>query len=975
MPTDPQRIRALRRKAEKLLSEAPEKLALTSTKDLQKLVHSLSVYQIELEMQNEELRRSREQLEQSRSEYAELYDFAPVGYLTFDKTGLVTRANLTACGLLGVEKSRLVKKPFSLFIDPDSQDTFYFHKQRVLETTTAQTCQLVLKRKDGPSFHVQLESLAVQVNGQPAVNAVVTDISERTQGEEQLLIANFAIRTSIRAIAFADLDGRITYVNESFIRLWGYEHTEEVLGRHLSEFALLGVEGEGLTAMQPGRGYLGEGDSKRKDGSPFHWQMAASVVKTDEGKPVCMMASFVDITDRKQAEDALRESETKLRAILDGSRDAIGVSKGGIHTFVNPAYVSLFGYESADELIGTPIMNLIAPKSRAFVAEMVKKRARGQAAPTFYEATALKRDGTTFLMEATISSYVLKGEQFSLVILRDITRRKRAEQKISQLAAIVQSSQDAVISKSLDGIITSWNKGAEEIYGYTESEVIGNPISILIPPERSDEVLQILEKIKSGEHVKDYETMRRKKDGRDVHVSLTVSPIRDAEGRIVAASTVGRDITERKRAEESINQINRNLIEAKNEVDRIVEERTSELTRAYERLRVETEELQRAEAQLRQAHKMEAVGTLAGGIAHDFNNILASIIGFSGMARDKTPEGSPIRRHMEKILTAGIRGRDLVKQILAFSRQAEQEKLPFKLAHVVRETLGLLRASLPSTIDIRMNLQSESGFVLADHTQMQQVVMNLCTNAAHAMRRRGGSISVGLTHFSFSSPQDAPDPAMKPGAYARLSVMDTGEGMSPEIVDHIFDPFFTTKPAGEGTGLGLSVVHGIVASHGGTITVSSEPGRGSTFTVYLPKFLEEQIPDSGSRDGPVPRGRESILFVDDEADLAAMGDEMLTDLGYHVTARTGAKEALALFGLDPARFDLVITDQTMPEMTGEELVKEILAIRADMPIIMCTGYSPLVDNETARAAGVSGFAMKPLTRQEIAITIRKVLDR
>ena len=215
---------------------------------------------------------------------------------------------------------------------------------------------------------------------------------------------------------------------------------------------------------------------------------------------------------------------------------------------------------------------------------------------------------------------------------------------------------------------------------------------------------------------------------------------------------------------------------------------------------------------------------------------------------------------------------------------------------------------------------------------------------------------------------------MSPGSYARLSVADTGVGISPEILDHIFDPFFTTKAAGEGTGLGLSVVHGIVASHGGTITVSSEPGRGSTFAVYLPKFLEEQARNPGDGESPAPRGRERILFIDDEADLAAMGDEMLTDLGYQVTSRTEARAALALFRLDPSRFDLVIADQTMPEMTGQELVREVLTLRPDTPVIMCTGFSPLVDADSAKAAGVRAFAMKPLTKTELATTIRLVLD-
>jgi signal transduction histidine kinase len=404
------------------------------------------------------------------------------------------------------------------------------------------------------------------------------------------------------------------------------------------------------------------------------------------------------------------------------------------------------------------------------------------------------------------------------------------------------------------------------------------------------------------------------------------------------------------------------------------EERTEELRKAYEDLKEETREREHAESQLRQTQKMEALGTLAGGIAHDFNNILVAIIGFSEMAIGKIPRGSPARRSMERVFAAGLRGRDLVKQILTFSRRAEQEKQPLNLDRVIRETLKLLRASLSSTIDIRTGLQSNLGFVLADSTQMQQVVVNLCTNAAHAMRRKGGIISVDLAGFSFSSPGDAPVPTMSPGAYVRLSVRDTGEGMSPEIIEHIFDPFFTTKAAGEGTGLGLSMVHGIVASHGGTITVSSQPESGSTFTVYLPVFIEEESRNLTDEVNSIPGGRERILFIDDEEDLATLGAEMLTDLGYRVMSGTRAEEVLELFRLDSSRFDLVITDQTMPEMTGVGLAKEILAIRPDIPILMCTGFSQLVDADSARAAGIKAFAMKPLTKREIALTIRKVLD-
>lgn len=263
--------------------------------------------------------------------------------------------------------------------------------------------------------------------------------------------------------------------------------------------------------------------------------------------------------------------------------------------------------------------------------------------------------------------------------------------------------------------------------------------------------------------------------------------------------------------------------------------------------------------------------------------------------------------------------------------------------------------------------------MLADPTQMQQIILNLCTNAAYAMRRTGGSISIDLAGFSFTAPEDAPEPTMNPGPYTRLSVEDTGEGMSSDVLGRVFDPFFTTKAAGKGTGLGLSVVHGIVAGHGGAITASSESGKGSTFTVYLPRFVDAHSRDSRDGDDSIPRGHERILFIDDEEDLAAIGDEMLTDLGYRVTVKTQAREALAFFRLDPFQFDLVITDQTMPAITGEELAKEILATRADTPIVMCTGFSDLIDADSAEVAGIKAFAIKPLTKREIAVTIRKAL--
>jgi len=323
-------------------------------------------------------------------------------------------------------------------------------------------------------------------------------------------------------------------------------------------------------------------------------------------------------------------------------------------------------------------------------------------------------------------------------------------------------------------------------------------------------------------------------------------------------------------------------------------------------------------------------------------------------------------------MQAGIRGRELVRQMLTFSRKTEHERKPLLVSSIVKESVRLIRASIPATISITLDVKNESGMILGDPVQVQQVLMNLCTNAAHAMREKGGTLDINLSDHSVS-PSNGDPHGIAPGLYMKLAVRDTGTGISSDIMDKIFDPFFTTKNVGEGSGLGLSVVHGIVKQHEGYITVESELNKGSTFTVYFPKISGALETDAVS-DDEVPTGSERILFVDDEEALVEMGEDILAELGYEVTSRMSSTEALALFKRDPSRFDLVITDQTMPGMTGVELAKEVLAIRADMPIIMCTGFSHLVDADKARAAGIKAFAMKPLTKREIARTIRRVLD-
>lgn len=386
------------------------------------------------------------------------------------------------------------------------------------------------------------------------------------------------------------------------------------------------------------------------------------------------------------------------------------------------------------------------------------------------------------------------------------------------------------------------------------------------------------------------------------------------------------------------------------------------------------------EGQLRQAQKMEAIGTLAGGIAHDFNNILGVIITCAEMAKDEVSGGSAIGDDLEHVLKAGYRGRNLVKQILTFSRKSEQEWQAVEVSPIVRECLKLLRASLPANIEIRqeIDVSGAAGMIFADPTQIHQVLMNLCTNAAHAMRCKGGVLTVRL---SAVGPGAGPEPIPKNlplGPYLKLGISDTGHGMDKHVMDRIFDPFFSTKPRGEGTGLGLSVVHGIVKSLDGTVTVHSEPGKGATFNVFLPGLSGTRVHVEMDGTGIIPEGHETILFVDDEEGLVFAAAKLLVRLGYRVVAKSSGAEALAAFRADPERFDLVITDQSMPRMTGTELARAILAIRPDTAVILCSGFSPrtggTVSQEEADDIGISRLVIKPFERAEIARIIRDVLE-
>jgi PAS domain S-box-containing protein len=387
-----------------------------------------------------------------------------------------------------------------------------------------------------------------------------------------------------------------------------------------------------------------------------------------------------------------------------------------------------------------------------------------------------------------------------------------------------------------------------------------------------------------------------------------------------------------------------------------------------ERKRMEKEK-KKLEARLRQAQKMEAIGTLAGGIAHDFNNILFPILGYSEMLMNDAPDNSDLKRDLSMIFNGTKRARDLVKQILAFSRQREYDLKPIKVHLVVKETLKLIRSSIPATIDIMQNI-IDCELVMADYTQIHQVAMNLLTNAYHAMEKKGGKLKVTLKEVDLRADDLK---GMPPGTYVRLTISDTGIGMDQSTIDRIFDPYFTTKKEGKGTGLGLAVVHGIIKSHGGHISVYSEPGKGSEFHVYLP-VIKAQQETKQIEIQPIKKSNERILVVDDEKMVVEIQQKMLKRLGYDVTSCTSSVEALKAFQANPDNFDLIITDMTMPNMTGDQLAQKIMEIRTDIPIILCSGFSEKMSNEKAKSLGIKKFLMKPVLIKDLSITIRRALD-
>ncbi|MBM9536350.1 hybrid sensor histidine kinase/response regulator [Desulfobulbus alkaliphilus] len=595
---------------------------------------------------------------------------------------------------------------------------------------------------------------------------------------------------------------------------------------------------------------------------------------------------------------------------------------------VNPAFEQMTGLTAA-QVVGQTVLNLLPATEPHWISIYGQVALTGKA--VHFENYSRELD-----KHFAVTAFQPAPGQFAC-LFNDITERKQAEKLLRENEEHLNLVLEGANLASWDWHVPSGTLTFNDIWptmlGYTRAEIEPhvNSWKQLVHPEDFPRVMQALDAHLEG-LTSHYETEHRlrHKSGHWVWVLDKGRVIeRDAAGRPLRTCGTHHDISERKHNEE---------------------------------------ERKHLQNQLLQAQKMEAIGTLAGGIAHDFNNILSAVLGYTEMARGAIPPESPAAQHLDKVMEASLRASTLAKQILTFSRQGEPEKIALEPALIVKETIKLLRSTLPATIVIRQQIAPRTSLIFADPIQIHQVLLNLCTNSFHAMEQTGGILDISLETCT-ASPPGAPA-----AAFVRLSVSDTGHGIPPELQEKIFQPYFTTKEVGKGTGLGLAIVHGIVTKHGGFITCESSPDSGTTFHLHFPTYTGTSTLVPRPEEPPAT-GREHILLVDDEKVLVETGTALLKRLGYTVTGRTGSLEALEIFQDQPHRFDAMITDQTMPEMTGLELAQRLLRIRPDLPIILCTGYSGLVSEEQVLALGIKAFVMKPLTKKDLAATLRGVLDK
>ncbi len=873
-----------------------------------------------------------------------------------DAAGVITNMNPAAVKMTAWREKEAIGQPLAdvfRIVNAQTRSPVANPAELVMErgAVVGLANHTVLIARDGREYQIA-DSAAPIWSSKGNITGVVlvfSDVTEQYAHQEAIrkreALLNVLTRHTHLGMVLVTFDHRYIFVNETYGRMLGLG-ADTMTGRHVSEIWPGMYETHFRANIE--RAFAGERGTyefpvrDHADERRTRWCeiTLAPPVDTEYGR--CVIGLITDISDRKQAADMTAQ----LAAIVEHTNDAIVLRDRNDKIMSwNAAAERLFGW-TAQEAIGRQFRPMLSSTSPSEKRLRFEKALRGEIVPPMEDVRRCK-DGNTVVVETTVSP--VRNASFEVIgvscIMRDVSSRKLAEETRNMLASIVEGAHDAIFTRTLDGRITTWNRGAEKMFGYTAAEAIGQSTTFTLAPGETPTFPANSEQLMGG-HFVSREMQRITKDGRNISVFASISPIKDASGATVAASVIMHDVTELKRAQAASAAL---------------------------------------EGQLREAQKMQAIGTLAGGVAHDFNNIIATIGGNAQLAMEDASDNPSATQSIQEIQKACARARDLVNQILSFSRRQPTQMRLISLEPVVRESARLLRATLPKRISLEVQCDADPPKVLADSTLLEQVLLNLCTNAMHAIPEGAGRISIGLESVILGPELASARPALQPlcqrapGLGACIVVGDSGIGMDASTQSRIFEPFFTTKSASGGTGLGLAVAHGIVEAHHGAIVVQSEPGHGTTFRIYIPAATAHLPPANEDLSGAMPgTGSENVavlnlLYIEDDQDVASTTARLLTRRSFNVSLFNDPSEALRELQTNARQYDLVLTDYNMPGLSGVDIAREAQASGLKLPVAMISGF---VSDElwiAAKSVGVEHLISKVTAADDLAAMLRAMV--
>jgi PAS domain S-box-containing protein len=889
--------------------------------------------------------RAETALAESEGRFRSIVEHSHDGIIIIDGNFCFTYVNQEFCRILAHTEEELLGRDFRLFLDEDSRALVqenYLRRRRGEPTPPRYEFNVV--RRDGEKRRVETNSVVFTTpSGQQQTVAQLLDITERKQAEEALRVSEEKYRTILENMEEGyfelDLAGNFTFGNEAVVRFLGYSRTELYdlsWKKVMLQERWLGIVGQFQEVFKTGRpGIITDYPVKTWSGEIRTVETSISLMRDKTGQPMGYRGLSRDVTERVKAREALQASEEKYRTILESIGEGyFEVDLAGSLTFFNDTFCKIIGYDR-DELPGMNYQRLCTPDGAAVILQRTSEVYRTGLPSRVMDYSIVTKSGETRILQG--SAALLKDQSGGPVGFRglawDVTEVRQAEDALREsqerYRIVLDSNPDPMVIYDRDLQVVYFNPVFSEVFGWSLEECSGRPMEGFVPADAWAETEAMIRMVAEGERFTGLETRRTAKDGTVIPVSVSGASYRDKQGRIQGIVVNLRDVRQRK-----------NL-----------------------------------ELQLQQAQKMEAVGTLASGIAHDFNNLLQVISGYVQLVMNKGGLKASHLKYLKETDLTVARASEVVQRLLTFSRKVATELKAVNLGREIRHTVRLLERTIPKMIRIETRLDQELSPVSGDASQIQQIVINLATNAKDAMPE-GGALTIETANVTLDEDYCRTHLEARLGDHVRLRVSDTGVGMDPKTIEHIFEPFFTTKAVGEGTGLGLSTVYGIVKSHGGHIDCTSSPGLGTTFDIFFPALAsEEAVPPGGEAAlEEVHGGSETILLVDDEESIREIARDTLEVHGYSILEADSGEHALEIIHGAGGVIDLVVLDLGMPGMGGTNCLKELRRLAPDLKVVIATGYSTTGRVQDALSLGAQGLLNKPYRLVELLKTVRQVID-